>query len=349
MVIDEPSAGSWQCPTCANRLFLDNTVCLQCGSAVGFRPDLRCMAIDLARHQDDVGDRATGVACANAASARCNWLLPAGSGETLCRSCRFTIVRPSSDDPAGAAGYISAESMKRRALAQLGLIGLTLKDRAQDPQAGLGFAFLMSSPTVPVTTGHVDGVITIDVAEADDAHRERVRVQMGERYRTIIGHIRHELGHFFWPRLVASDSTRLDRFRKLFGDERDDYDAAKDRWYRGERPSMHEQLVSTYAHMHPHEDWAESFAHFLLIDDALATAALLGIEPPSDVGALGLAGASDVTRRIDDWDRISVALNEVSRATGQRDLYPFVITEPVRDRLVFVHECITSAVAAPTL
>lgn len=324
------SRAALTCPVCGNELFMHNSRCLHCGTSVGYRFDTEAMDVE------SVPPSEGGRRCANAVVAECNWLVPHDDGSDLCPSCQFTVVRPNDAVLGPDSAFGRAEAAKRRVLAQLAAIGVRLTNRTRDPEHGLGFAFLLSH-TEPVVTGHHDGVVTIDLAEADDAHRERIRRELGENYRTVLGHIRHELGHYLWPALVGSSADRLESFRALFGDERADYEAARVDWYEGRRPVLGDDRVSAYAHMHPHEDWAESFGHYLLVDDGLATASRLGI---SRSGPGGLAGSIALDAAIDEWGRVSVALNEVARATGHSDLYPFVITDGVLRRLEFVHACI---------
>ena len=192
-----------------------------------------------------------------------------------------------------------------------------------------------------MTTGHADGVITLDLAESDDAHRERLREQMGEPYRTLLGHLRHEIGHFYFPLLDAPRGGAA-RARGLFGDEREDYQAALDRHYADGPPQgWAQEHVSAYATMHPSEDWAETFAHVLHIRDTLQTAAAYGIRVDGPVGRPDLdaepatpapAAARDARR----WLGLTYAFNAVNRSMGFDDLYPFVLSPVVIDKLAFV-------------
>jgi hypothetical protein len=210
----------------------------------------------------------------------------------------------------------------------------------REREGGLAFE-LLSSERAPVTTGHADGVITLDVAESDDAHREALREQLGEPYRTVLGHFRHEVGHYYWPLLVP-ESTARERCRELFGDEREDYGAALERHYETGPPAdWSQRFVSAYATMHPWEDWAETFAHYLHIWDTLQTAGAFGVnvrgaEDPAPDGG-------DVRELLDDWLPLTYALNALSRSMGRDDLYPFVLPAPVVDKLAFVHERVTAA------
>jgi len=66
----------------------------------------------------------------------------------------------------------------------------------------------------PVLTSHCNGLITLNIAEADDAERERRRVKFHEPYRTLLGHLRHEVAHYYWDRLIAN-SKWLSGFSRL--------------------------------------------------------------------------------------------------------------------------------------
>jgi len=190
-----------------------------------------------------------------------------------------------------------------------------------------------------VATAHLDGAITLNIMEADPAARTAVREQMQERYRTVLGHLRHESGHFYFSRLTAGPGL-LDGCRELFGDERADYSEAIERHYRDGPPAdWPEHFVSAYASAHPAEDFAETFAHFLHIDDALETAGEAGLTPSQSVN-----GNPDW---IGSWITLAITLNEILRSLGSEDPYPFVLTGPVRAKLEFIGRLVFPP-AAPT-
>jgi hypothetical protein len=307
-------------------VFFENTACLRCGSELGFdweRREVLTLDGDVSR-------------CANRAAAGCNWLV-ARAGE-LCASCRLTRTRPADDDPEALEQFRVAEAAKRWLLFELGELALPVHSW-REREGGLAFE-LLSSERAPVTTGHADGVITLDVAESDDAHREALREQLGEPYRTVLGHFRHEVGHYYWPLLVGEASAR-ERCRELFGDEREDYRAALERHYEhGPPPDWSQRFVSAYATMHPWEDWAETFAHYLHIWDTLQTAGAYGVKVH---GAHPAPDADGFRALLDDWLPLTYALNALSRSMGRDDLYPFVLPAPVVDKLAFVHERVTAA------
>jgi hypothetical protein len=329
---------AFTCGHCGQLVFFENSLCLRCSTPLGFAPWL----LDLVARDAEHPDWAGLVQCSNAGSAHCNWLLDPGDPGPLCRSCRLTRARPSDRDFEGLEQFAAAEAAKRRLLFQLLDLGLPVES------GGLQFD-LLTSRAGPVVTGHADGLITIDLAESDDARREARRAELDEPYRTLLGHFRHEVGHFFWPILVErTGDGALERCRELFGDERADYGEALERHYaRGAPGDWNERHVSTYATSHPWEDWAETFAHYLHIRDTLQTAGAyrLFVGGPSDADdpSLVAAPAAEPERPpfetlVGDWLPLTYALNAVNRSMGRGDLYPFTLAPTVIAKLSFVHE-----------
>jgi hypothetical protein len=327
------------CPTCANQVFFENEVCLVCGTRIGFDPASLSM-VPVALDDDPSGLRR----CANAVRDGCNWVIPPGA-TGLCRSCALTRTRPPVGDETAHLELIEAEAAKRRLVAQLLDLALPIVPFTDDPE-GLAFD-LLSSRFDQVMIGHEDGLITLDLAEADDANRARVRAELGEAYRTILGHFRHEVGHYYWMVLVR-DAGRLDEFRQRFGDERIDYRGAVSAHYGRDRPSgWEDQHVSAYATMHPWEDWAETFAHYLHIRDTLQTATETGVTVPDPAhpGArIPVTGTETepVEELVRQWIALSGALNMLNRSMGEPDLYPFVLAPTVIDKLAFVDRVVRS-------
>jgi hypothetical protein len=331
---------SFTCGNCGQLVFFENSLCLRCSTPLAFVPSrLELVALT---GQDETWDLRR---CANFELARCNWALEPGEPGPLCRSCALTRTRPSDDDPDGLARFAGAETAKRRLLFEL----LDLK-LPVDPER-LRFD-LLSSRLGPVTTGHADGVITIDLAESDDAEREQRRLQLGEPYRTVLGHFRHEIGHYYEPILVDGQGQR-EAARELFGDERTDYGAALKRHYEAGPPEdWNERFVTAYATMHPWEDWAETFAHYLHIRDTLQTAEAYGLivtgpSESTDPSLTALPPADPGSRPfwaiLDEWLPLTYALNAVNRSMGSGDLYPFTLAATVIDKLSFVHERVLAA------
>jgi hypothetical protein len=366
---------SFTCTSCGQLVFFENSRCLRCQSTLGFAPD-RMELTALRTRADDgavlvpVGPGANGGRyrrCANAVLAQCNWLVPVDDGDPgtvpLCRCCRLTRVRPNDGESDALAAFATTEAAKRRLIFQLLELGLPVVPFDPDDPDGGGLAFdlLASHDDEKVIIGHADGLITVDVTETDDARRERVRQELGEPYRTMLGHLRHEIGHYYFPELVGGEGprglARLARAHRLFGDETADYTAALDRHYaEGPPADWAERHVSTYATMHPAEDWAETFAHYLHIRDTVQTAAAFGLVvtgPASDVlpgedEGLVAVPALEVDedpfeRILDDWLPLTYALNAVNRSMGKGDLYPFVLPRPVVEKLAFVHDVVRAA------
>ena len=315
---------TFACSHCGNPVYFDNVTCLYCGAGLGVLwPERDMTTLEAA------GDR--NHRCANHTLADCNWLVDRAGA--LCACCVLTRTRPADDDPTGLGEFRTAEAAKRRLLFELGELGLPVEG-AHERDGGLAFE-LLSSQREQVTTGHASGVITLDLAESDPVHRETIREQLGEPYRSVLGHFRHEIGHYYQPLLVPEGSEPIERMRALFGDERADYGVALARHYaQGPPHDWAERYVSAYATMHPWEDWAETFAHVLHIRDAMQTATAYGLTQ-ADAGA-------PLRTLLADWLPLSIALNAINRSIGRPDLYPFVLSAPVVDKLAFVDEVIRS-------
>jgi hypothetical protein len=350
----------FHCDHCDNLVFFENTHCVNCGHVLAFLPDLAEMGSLESKGNDQwvsplpIASGRTYRLCDNYRDAKvCNWAVLESDGHRLCESCRLTRIIPDLDRPGHHEGWYKLEVAKRRLVYTLMGLGLPLASRDDDPEQGLAFEFLADSQqgAPPVLTGHANGVITINVAEADDAEREKRRHDLGEPYRTLLGHMRHEVGHYYWARLIAR-SNRLYAFRDLFGDEREDYGQALQRHYaQGPPGDWQNRFVSSYASAHAWEDWAESWAHYLHMTDTLETAAACGVsirprraDEPSlarvPISAGTPSGSFD--RLIDSWYPLTYVLNNLNRGLGQPDSYPFVLSPPVVDKLRFVHDTVKS-------
>jgi len=340
----------FECQNFGNALHFDNTICVNCHYRVGYLQDRLVMS---ALEQTPQGwialaDRGSSYRfCANAADEICNWMVGEG-GDALCESCRHNRMIPDLTIPENIARWRKIELAKRYVFRSLMRWGLRAPNRIEDPEEGLVFDFLSDSTQAKVQTGHEDGLITLNIAEADDAERERRRSLMGETYRTLVGHFRHEIGHYFWDRLVR-DGDRVMEFRALFGDETQDYVEALARHYESGPPSgWRDAYISAYATSHPWEDFAETWAHYLHMVDALETARSYGINVsagfrnPAQRVELNLEPyfAASAEQLIRAWIPLTVAINGVNRSMGQPDLYPFVMSKPVVQKLEFVHELI---------
>ena len=336
-----PEMRDFTCPNCGQRLAFDNSVCLGCGSALGFSLDEMALLV-ISSGADHTGSVASTdyQLCANLHIAECNWLVEVGPVPRLCASCALTRTRPGDDDSKAMAAFADAEKAKRRLLAECRELNLPIVGRDRDPERGLAFD-LLSSTHHAVLTGHQGGVITLDLAEGDDVHREQLRIEMDEPYRTLLGHFRHEIGHYFFYRSIEPSAERLGRFVELFGDPAADYRRALDEHYRNGAPAGWERsFVSSYAAMHPAEDWAETFAHYLHIRDTLDTAAAFGFAPAGATFERRALGPSRFDSLIEMWLPLAWALNMVNRSMGKRDLYPFVLPRAVLDKMRLIHAVI---------
>lgn len=352
----------FSCQSCQQIVFFESVSCTKCGHALAFAPDRALMcALEPGAAAgtwmvvgDDAGDSASYRQCKNQIDQGvCNWLIPGSEGGDYCRACRLNHIIPNLGATETKQAWARLEGAKRRVLYTLFELRLPVESRVERPDGGLEFEFLedAGAPDGPhVYTGHNDGIITINIAEADDPFRERVRVQMGEPYRTVLGHFRHEIGHYYWDRLIQG-SPRVEDFRELFGDDRADYGAAQQRHYASGPPSDWPlRFVSAYASMHPWEDWAECWAHYLHIVDTLETARAfsMSLRPVKEevprASDLALASRRLDLHSFDDliagWIPLTVALNALNRSMGLSDGYPFVLSEMAVRKLRFVHDTI---------
>jgi hypothetical protein len=283
----------------------------------------------------------------------CNWLVLADSPETFCAACRHNRMIPDLSVPQNVARWRKIETAKHRLFYTLVRLYLPRPTRTEEPESGLAFDFLQAAaPSKPVMTGHASGLITLSLSEADDSERERQRNAMEEPYRTLLGHFRHEIGHYYWDLLVR-DASGLDEFRRVFGDEREDYGAAlRSHYEKGAPLNWPQSFVSSYASAHPWEDFAETWAHYFHMIDTLETAGAFGIHLRPQV-----AKSSDLTttidfdphqasleRIIDAWLPLTFAMNSINRSMGQADLYPFTLGPGVIVKLAYVHERIRACV-----
>ena len=312
----------------------DASRCEHCGSLLGYIPDE--LAVRNVTTIDDVHFGVDGRAgswwrCLNAAYD-CNWMLPVGSGDVWCRSCRLTRGRPDDARSDAVAAWASAEASKRRLVYQLDSLGLAVDALSPDQSDGLIFD-LVHLDDGGATTGYNRGVVTLDLAEADEHHRELLRWQLGESFRTVIGHLRHEAGHHYFHRLV-SQSDDLTQFRVMFGDETSDYGDALAQHYADPTEWDPARYVTAYATAHPLEDWAETFAHYLHMRDGEETATAHGM-------FTGDVDADDFADVLGRWECVVETVNEVAESLGVAAVYPFTPVGEVVTKLAFVHQQVT--------
>ena len=342
---------------CGELLYFENFSCVNCKREVGFLPDLVCLS-----SLEKPGDQ--GLYPANAEEAKgklykkcqnytqqgvCNWMIPAENPEAFCTSCRLDMVIPDLANAENVKLWAAMEMAKRRLVYSALRLKLPLANRIEEPQSGLGFRFMADmlnpdgSVASKVITEHNEGLITVNLSEADDAVREKMRTSMKEPYRTLLGHFRHESGHYYWDRLVK-DTKFIEPYRAIFGDERQDYGEAMKKYYDNGAPANWvDSYISAYSTMHPWEDWAETWAHYLHIQDTLEVAGDFGlvgkrvkIAPVAD----GMVKPKPFEEVMDTWAELAIVLNCLNRSMGMRDFYPFVLTKAVVDKLQFVSDVI---------
>jgi hypothetical protein len=354
---------TFHCTHCDSLVFFENVSCLNCGHVLAYLPDQGLIAAMSQRRdrawlaEGDLSRRQTYRLCANYTEQHvCNWAIPSEDLNSLCRSCRLTRVIPDLT-PGGKEAWARLETAKRRLVQSLLRLQLPLAPKSDTHPEGVAFEFLQDSTQANgdsqrVLTGHDNGLITINIAEADDVEREKQRQRQHEPYRTLLGHFRHEIGHYYWDLLIR-DSDQLRKFRTLFGDERADYGQALKRHYRDGPPAdWAERYISTYATSHPWEDWAESWAHFLHMADALETANETGLvlrprranEPmlPAWSTATSIMDAG-FKSMIERWLPLTYVMNNLSRGLGLSDNYPFVLTATTIEKLHFIYDTINAS------
>jgi hypothetical protein len=350
---------------CGNRLHFENTQCLKCGRELGYIPEKQILSplseTDNSRYQALCAgeDGAVYKKCFNYHTHHiCNWMIPAGDPQELCIACGLNEIIPDLSKAQNIKLWFRLEQAKRRLIYELIALHLPLASRREDIVNGLSFRFMEDITALNphnnevvtyerITTGHKTGVITINLAEADPSAREEMREQMNERYRTLLGHFRHESGHFYWDQLIANTDSYT-AFRAMFGDERSDYQQALQAYYdNGPPANWQANHISEYASAHPWEDWAETWAHYLHIMDTLETAHDLGFHTETETSeqalgqfSLNTAGNLVFESVADDWQDLAVALNAMNRSMGFDDPYPFALSHNVIVKLKFIHDLI---------
>lgn len=305
---------------CGQRVFFDNHGCVNCGRQLVF--DIDALGV---RSEEAPGSGLP--VCANRNTAvRCNWMPATGSAHGYCLSCAMSKTIPMLSKPENHDRWRKLEAAKRRLIYDLLLLGLPVDE------SRLEFHFKEDRRTNPdvgehhVTTGHSSGVITINAAEADEVFREKMRQKMNEPWRTLLGHMRHESGHYYFTELL--DDRGLAEARALFGDETEDYESALEAYYaNGPKPGWMTTYISAYASAHPAEDWAECWAHYLHIRSVLQVAVDAGLLPEGN-------------NWYEQFVELVLSLNEMMRSLGLPDAYPFVLTEAVVRKVEFVHRAI---------
>ena len=351
----------YPCPNCGRPTHFEVRVCPNCAFTLGYDPasdQLLFLGDGGTTWRDAAGTAHPAVVCANNNKYQiCNWLVPAVGKQPMCLACRHNRTIPDLTAPDVPERWAKIEAAKRRlfhALLHMNLpIETVAEARAKGTEPGLAFDFLFDpvgeeTGTVQITTGHDAGLVTLNLIEADDVQRERMRTRLGEPYRTILGHFRHEVGHYYFSRLIE-DTPEVENFRKLFGDERISYEEAMSKHYGEGGAGWSTDYVSAYATMHPWEDFAETFAHLMHIIDALATLDGFGMrmtkwswreeEPEVDFDPY----RARTEQLIKEWGPFAFAENAINRSMGQPDLYPFQLSNKIVAKLDYINRLLQRA------
>jgi hypothetical protein len=350
----------FKCSNCGQLLYFENNTCEKCGYQLGFNAEDLQLETLVGQSNGDFmingKDKALYRYCANYTYNVCNWIIPANNETPYCKACELNYVIPDISKTEYKDRWAKIEKAKHRLIYALLRLKLPIVSKQTDKEKGLAFDFLSDADTESdekIHTGHDNGLITLNIAEADDIEREMARRAMAELYRTLLGHFRHEIGHYYWDVLI-SNSDKLEEFRSLFGNEEQDYnEALKTHYQYGAPAGWNNNYISTYASSHPWEDWAETWAHYLHIIDTLEMAYAFGLSVHP-----GIAKRTDKVNVeikadpyelqnfktiIDIWLPLTFSMNSLNRSMGLPDSYPFVINPAVVKKLDFIHRVCLSA------
>jgi hypothetical protein len=345
------------CTNCNHPVYFENTYCVNCSASLGFvAQKLQPVGLTVENNGlysfTEKNKKTVYKYCNNYQYNVCNWLVPADNVTGFCIACELNRTIPDLDKPEFKQRWQTIEFAKHRLMYQLLRMKLPVINKLQNEQTGLVFDFKANEPSDDnerVLTGHDNGVITINISEADDIEREMARKQMDEVYRTVLGHFRHEIGHYYWDRLI-DNTNNLQPFRNIFGDDTIDYESALQKHYNEGYPAnWNQNYISAYATAHPWEDWAETWAHYMHIIDTLETAYSYGmsIHPLADESKKLHAEINNDPYSINDfemifqtWLPLTFAMNSLNRSMGLKDIYPFVISQIVKEKMKFIHNVV---------
>ncbi|MFT3934932.1 MAG: putative zinc-binding peptidase [Chitinophagaceae bacterium] len=344
----------YSCANCQNLLYFENSVCLNCGSAVGFDATSLSMISLTPSNENEFTDIRQPDNhwryCNNAVYAACNWVIPASQENGFCIACNLNRTIPQLDKEENLEHWRRIEVAKHRLIYSLLRLQLPVQAKVGDEETGMVFDFMADiDPANHVMTGHDKGVITLNIEEADEKLRVKHKLDLGERYRTLLGHFRHEIGHYYWDVFTRDDKSFTTKCRKTFGDDTLDYGQALETYYANGAPAnWNDHFISPYATAHPWEDWAETWAHFLHMMDTLETAYYFGIavnpRKANEEHQLRAKISKDPysISRFDDiikiWLPLTFAVNSLNRSMGHQDFYPFIISGDVIEKLRFIHQ-----------
>lgn len=349
---------TFYCDNCGSLVFFENVQCVKCGSELGFIPGILDVSAlkqansEASSHSPSLILEAGGQyyrRCQNWTQHQvCNWCVPVADKNPFCIACRTNRTIPDLTVVGNLERWGKMEQAKRRLIYGLLRLGLSLDGDLEDDRPPLQFDFLADlSGMQNIVTGHDNGLITMNIIEADDAEREKLRVSFQEPYRTLLGHFRHESAHYYWGQLIAN-RPGLEPFREMFGDDTQDYATALNSYYQlGATGDWQTRFVSAYASSHPWEDWAETFAHYLHIVDMIETATSFGMSlTPKHPDAKAMTAdpkavfeaEANFDKILAYWLPLTYALNSLSRGMGLPDLYPFLLSVPAIQKLDFIHQ-----------
>jgi hypothetical protein len=349
----------YTCSNCHSLIYFENNVCLHCGYSLGFDSNTLTL-ITLVSEKNNLFSKIQNKTenyrvCKNSEYSICNWLIPASQTDDYCQACELNRIIPDLTKDENLKRWKNIEIAKHRLVYSLLRLRLPVQKKIENEETGIAFDFMANTwAKEKVITGHDNGTITLNIEEADEAERVRHKMDLGERYRTLLGHFRHEIGHYYWEVLIKNTDA-LEKYRVLFGNEENDYAEALETYYKNGAPAdWSEHFISPYATSHSWEDWAETWAHYLHMMDTLETAFSFGIriqpDMVQDTKAIQASiqqdpyDMTDFSQIIKWWLPLTFAVNSLNRSMGHSDFYPFVISEPVVEKLQFIHElCLQNA------
>ncbi|MEN2280655.1 putative zinc-binding metallopeptidase [Algoriphagus sp. SE2] len=342
----------FECDNCGYPLYFENQSCEKCSHLSGYSDLHHGMKTFTSVNGNLKSDRDGEIFkyCRNSVSGVCNWIIPFKEEREYCLACSLNRIIPDLSIQENTEKWQKLENAKHRLVYQLQRLELPISPRSSDVNKGLCFDFVAKQGNPKVMTGHNNGIITIVLSEADTVHREYVKKQLSEPYRTLIGHFRHEVGHYYWSLLVSGNQTTLSEFREVFGDERTDYNQSLNNHYQfGATSNWQESYISQYATSHPWEDWAETWAHYLHIMDMTETSYFFGVEVNPNVKDQSFKGKvnfdpyeiMDFNKIYKEWAPISLVINSLNRSMGVPDMYPFVVSQNVIQKMNFIHNLLT--------
>ncbi len=337
----------YTCNNCNNLLYFENSICLKCNHSVGFLPErfsFTALKNTPGGYESISSKNRFYRYCSNAVQGTCNWLIPVENTNMFCTACQLNRTIPALINFDNQEKWKRIEIAKHRLVYSLLRLGLPIKPKSQEDQVdGIAFDFMGDTSSIErIMTGHDNGVITLNIEEANEVISITHRLNLGEKYRTLLGHFRHEIGHYYWDVLIQN-SNLLQKFRNIFGDESADYTKALEVYYQTQTPvNWNDNFISPYSTAHPWEDWAETWAHYMHMMDTLETAWSFGIGVQLQATATIIHDdpytIQNFNSIVERWFPLTFAVNSLNRSMGHPDFYPFVISAKVVEKLKFIHD-----------